>query len=50
MIAETRDQLSAALTDEARSLDNSKLAREDLAGLLSEVSLRLTKDFKLPKG
>jgi dsDNA-binding SOS-regulon protein len=50
LIAETRDQLSAMLADETRSLDDSKIAREDLAGLLSEVSLRLTKDFKLPKG
>ena len=50
LITETREQLSQALTDEARSLEDAKLAREDLAGLLSEVSLRLTKDFKLPKG
>lgn len=50
LIAETRDQLNAALVSETRSLADAKLAREDLAGLLSEVSLRLTKDFKLPKG
>ena len=50
LIAETRDQLNAALVNETRSLADAKLAREDLAGLLSEVSLRLTKDFKLPKG
>ncbi|MEL7186219.1 MAG: hypothetical protein AAFN50_07260 [Pseudomonadota bacterium] len=50
LITETREQLSATLSNEARSLDEAKLAREDLASLLSEVSLRLTKDFKLPKG
>ncbi len=50
LIAETRKHLSDALADEKRSLDDAKLAREDLAELLSELSLRLTKDFKLPKG
>ena len=49
LIAETRDQLNAALVSETRGLADAKLAREDLAGLLSEVSLRLTKDFKIPK-
>ena len=48
-IREARDELTESLTSETRSLSDSKLAREDLAGLLSEVSLRLTKDFKLPK-
>ena len=50
LITETRDQLNAALVSETRDLADAKLAREDLAGLLSEVALRLTKDFKLPKG
>lgn len=50
LITETRDQLNAALVSETRNLADAKLAREDLAGLLSEVALRLTKDFKLPKG
>lgn len=50
LIAETRDQLNAALVNETRDLADGKLGREDLAGLLSEVALRLTKDFKLPKG
>lgn len=50
LITETRDQLNAALVSETRNLADGKLAREDLAGLLSEVALRLTKDFKLPKG
>lgn len=49
LIASTRDQLNAALTSETRDLADAKLAREDLAGLLTEVALRLKKDFKLPK-
>ncbi len=50
LIAETRDHLSTAISDETRELADAKLAREDLAGLLSEVAMRLKKDFKLPKG
>ena len=50
LITETRDQLNAALTSETRALTDSKVAREDLAGLLTEVALRLKKDFQLPKG
>ena len=50
LIAETRDHLNAALSSETRALDDAKLAREDLAGLLSEVAMRLKKDFKLPQG
>ena len=50
LIRETRDQLTDALAEETRSLADAKLAREDLAGLLSEVALRLQNDFKLPKG
>jgi len=50
LIAETRDQLDTAISDETRELADAKLAREDLAGLLSEVAMRLKKDFKLPKG
>ena len=50
LIAETRDHLSGAISDETRELADAKLAREDLAGLLSEVAMRLKKDFKLPKG
>ena len=50
LIAETRDHLNATLVSETRGLADTKLAREDLAGILSEVALRLTKDFKLPKG
>lgn len=50
LIRETRDQLNEAIASESRDLADSKLAREDLAGLLSEVALRLQNDFKLPKG
>lgn len=49
LVAETRDHLNAALVNETRGLADTKLAREDLAGVLSELALRLTKDFKLPK-
>ncbi|MDH3337765.1 MAG: hypothetical protein OEM76_08070 [Gammaproteobacteria bacterium] len=50
LITETRDHLNAALSNETRELADTMLAREDLAGLLSEVALRLKNDFKLPKG
>lgn len=50
LITDTRDQLSAALGSRTRELADTMLAREDLAGLLSEVALRLKNDFKLPKG
>ncbi|MDH3441303.1 MAG: hypothetical protein OEM63_11170 [Gammaproteobacteria bacterium] len=49
LISETREQLNDMLTAQSRSLTESKLAKEDLAGLLSEVALRLQNDFKLPK-
>lgn len=48
MISDTHDQLSKDLATETRNLADGKLAREDLAGLLTEVALRLKKDFKLP--
>ena len=48
MIQDTYDQLSNNLANETRELSDAKLAREDLAGLLTEVALRLRKDFKLP--
>lgn len=50
LVRETRNDLNESLTDETRELADVKLGREDLAGLLSEVALRLQKDFKLPKG
>lgn len=48
-IREAHDQLHATLQKETTQLADGKLAREDLAALLSEVAMRLTKDFKLPK-
>ncbi|MBT8098897.1 MAG: hypothetical protein KJO82_04065 [Gammaproteobacteria bacterium] len=50
LIAETREHLNAAIQAESQQLGDAKLAREDLAGVLTEVALRLKKDFKLPKG
>ena len=50
LIRDTRDQLNKAIAAESRGLAESKLAREDLAGLLTEVAMRLQNDFKLPKG
>lgn len=50
MIHETHEELSKNLVTETRSLADGKLAREDMAALLTEVALRLKKDFKLPKG
>lgn len=49
-IREARDQMQASLQKEAKELADAKLAREDMAALLSEVAMRLNKDFKLPKG
>lgn len=49
MIHDTHEQLSKNLASETRSLADDKLAREDMAALLTEVALRLKKDFKLPK-
>lgn len=49
-IRKTRSQLLAALQEETAELRDTQLAREDMAELLTEVALRLNKDFKLPKG
>ncbi len=48
MIHDTHEQLSKNLATETRSLADNKLAREDMAALLTEVALRLKKDFKFP--
>ena len=48
MIREAHEEMSAALASETRNLADDKLAREDMAALLTEVALRLRKDFKLP--
>lgn len=49
-IREVHDQLQASLQKEAADLAQAKLGREDMAALLTEVAMRLNKDFKLPKG
>ena len=49
-VQETYDQMTAELQKEADELADKKLAREDLAALLTEAATRLKKDFKLPKG
>ena len=48
-ISEARSVVQAALQKEAEELQDKKLAREDMAELLTEMALRLNKDFKLPK-
>ncbi len=48
-IREAHAELQVALQKEATELADVKLAREDLAALLTEVAVRLKKDFKLPK-
>lgn len=42
------ETLQARLDDATRQLDDRKVSREELAGLLNEVALRLTGDFDLP--
>lgn len=49
-IQDTSKQVSSSLQGETQELAEAKLGREDLAALLSEVALRLKKDFKLPRG
>ena len=49
LIRETQAQLQSALQKETDELRDVKLAREDMAELLTEVAMRLNKDFKLPK-
>ena len=48
-LREARGQLQDSLQKETAELKDDKLAREDLAALLTEVAMRLNKDFKLPK-
>jgi len=44
LIRTTRDELASTLQQESRDLQDSKVARTDLAELLSEVALRLNKE------
>ncbi len=50
VINEHSEHLNSSLQGEARELAETKLGREDLAGALAELALRLKKDFKPPKG
>ncbi len=47
-LRKTQDALQEELSRETGELADQKVAREDLAALLTEVALRLNKDFKLP--
>jgi len=44
-----QDTLQQELSRETGELADQKMARDDLAALLTEMALRLKKDFKLPK-
>jgi len=48
-IRDVHEQVQASLQKEASELADAKLGREDMAALLTEVAMRLNKDFKLPK-
>ena len=49
LMRQAQEQLQASLEQETGQLADSKVAREDLSALLTEVAMRLNKDFKLPK-
>ena len=49
-INDQSEHFNSSLREEAGDLAESKVGREDLAGMLAELALRLKKDFKLPKG
>ena len=44
------EEFSQSLTTATESLRESKVAREELAGFLTEMALRLNRDFDLPTG
>ena len=48
LVRTTREELASQLVDQSRELKESKVGRGDLADLLSEVALRLNRDFNLP--
>lgn len=50
LVQQSREAVEARLEAEAGDLQDTKVAREDLAGLFSEVALRLKRDFDLPEG
>ncbi|NNF16164.1 MAG: hypothetical protein HKN70_05415 [Gammaproteobacteria bacterium] len=47
-IRQTQESLESNLGQETRRLRDEKVAREDLAGLFTEVAMRLQRDFDLP--
>ncbi len=49
MVRTTRDDLANTISEEARELQDIKVARSDLAELFSELALRLNRDFDLPE-
>ena len=48
LIQQSRDDFNAVLTRHANSLEDRKVSREDLAGMLSELALRLNRELDLP--
>lgn len=44
LVRSTRDEMASSINQEARDLRDSKVARTDLAELLSEVALRLSQE------
>jgi len=46
---QTQDQLSATIERVGANLRDEKVARDELAGFFSEMALRLTRQFELPK-
>lgn len=48
-LRQNHDELSALVDRSANSLRDEKVAREELSGFLSEMALRLNRQFDLPK-
>ncbi|NND61277.1 MAG: hypothetical protein HKN49_13515 [Gammaproteobacteria bacterium] len=48
LIQGSRDDFNATLTRQANSLEERKISRDDLAGMLSEVAMRLNRELDLP--
>jgi len=50
LLQEARDALAAETKKQSQSLEDRKVAREELAAMLSEVALRLNGELDLPDG
>ena len=50
MLRDARDALAAETKKQSQSLEDRKVAREELAAMLSEVALRLNGELDLPDG